>query len=129
MNRERVMDLARLTAELAVLATNKRAGWPACGGGDKPSVELTTQQIANDAFLLIRYASSLSNYAVQDCNVGLTEKQDKAVDSIRKRVAQITETYGVKATFSGDPRGYVTHLHFPSGIYNTMGGAEAGWGI
>jgi len=124
MTHERVMDLARLTAELAVLAERNANRHRSIA---KPA--MTTQQIANDAFLLIKYASSLSNYATQDCNVGLTEKQNKSVDSIRKRVTQIVAAYNVKATFSGDPRGYVTHLHFPSGIYNTMGGAEAGWGI
>lgn len=117
MKSDRAMELARLTAELALIRASR------------PIIYNGASQIANDAYLLIRHASRLQRYAEVDCNSGLTDKQKSSRDHVCRMAKVIAERYGIKIGFSGDPRGYVTHLHFPSGIYNTMGGKEAGWGI
>jgi hypothetical protein len=35
----------------------------------------------------------------------------------------------LRAEVTGDPRGFCLRLHLPNGDYNTLGGAESGYGI
>ena len=48
---------------------------------------------------------------------------------IERRLDILAQTHGARATFDGDPRGYVVKLHLPSGKSNTWGGKESGYGI
>lgn len=52
-------------------------------------------------------------------------------DSICKAVARVLRAaeLDVPFTVGGDPRGYCLKIILPSRRYNTMGGAEEGWGF
>jgi hypothetical protein len=52
-------------------------------------------------------------------------------DMLRHQLRVIAQKHGIelRADVSGDPRGYCLKLHLPDGAYNTMGGAESGYGI
>ena len=54
------------------------------------------------------------------------EKKELAVE---KRIMDICAGFKLPVTFGGDPRGYTVKVKFPSGLYNTWGGAEEGWGV
>jgi hypothetical protein len=75
------------------------------------------------------HAARLARLAVDDCNYGLTEKQEREKATSRKLIAKELKPYGITCNFSGDPRGYVVKCRLPSGKYNTWGGKESGWGI
>ena len=80
------------------------------------------------AFELLALARRLNRYNETECNYGLTERQQKNVDRLEKRVRELLPPQ-IGVTFNGDPRGYAIKLHFESGVYNTWGGKEEGWGI
>ena len=80
------------------------------------------------AFALIMLAKRLNRYNETECNYGLTERQQKNVERLEKRVRDALPPQ-IGVTFNGDPRGYAVKLHFASGAYNTWGGKEEGWGI
>ena len=52
-------------------------------------------------------------------------------DMLRNKLRTIAQKHGItlRADVSGDPRGYCLKLHLPDGAYNTLGGAESGYGI
>lgn len=54
---------------------------------------------------------------------------EKGEAQAEKRITEICAPFGIKPNFGGDPRGYTVKLILPSGRYNTMGGAEDGWGV
>ena len=54
------------------------------------------------------------------------EKKELAVE---KRITDICAGFKLPVIFGGDPRGYTVKVKFPSGRYNTFGGAEEGWGV
>jgi hypothetical protein len=45
------------------------------------------------------------------------------------RAEKLAESCGFRLLTSGDPRGYVVRVLFPSGAYNTLGGADQGYGV
>jgi hypothetical protein len=45
------------------------------------------------------------------------------------RLAKRIRESGFTEKLSGDPRGYVVKVRFPSGTYNTWGGREEGYGV
>jgi hypothetical protein len=50
--------------------------------------------------------------------------------NLETRIGDIATKYGLKAEFTGDPRGYVVKLHTSdNSVHNTAGGSEAGYGI
>lgn len=80
------------------------------------------------SFDLLALARRLNRYNEVECNYGLTERQQKNVERLEKRVRELLPPQ-VGVTFNGDPRGYAVKLHFASGVYNTWGGKSEGWGI
>jgi len=85
------------------------------------------------AFELLALARRLNRYNETECNYGLSERQQKNVERLEKRVREMLPPQ-VGVTFNGDPRGYAVKLHFASGVYNTWGGKtwggkKKGWGI
>jgi hypothetical protein len=86
---------------------------------------------------LVRAAKELNRIAERQCSEEMSEREAARVERREKRLEQIVNAHcaalGVRAEFSGDPRGYVVKLHFgpdpdrqPG---NTWGGSETGWGI
>jgi len=61
-----------------------------------------------------------------DTKFALEERQANIESSIQMTV----QRYGLRAKFSGDPRGFTVKLHTPKGgVFNTLGGATEGYGI
>lgn len=44
-------------------------------------------------------------------------------------IKNLCQPYGFTPILGGDPRGFTVKLLFPSGIYNTWGGKESGYGV
>jgi hypothetical protein len=79
---------------------------------------------------MVRYAKSLHKIAEHDCNGTMTTRMERQSENTEHKIQVIAKKYGLRATFDGDPRGYVVKLHSPkSDVYNTWGGAESGYGI
>ncbi len=89
------------------------------------------RQVAQDAAEIRRDAETLSRLAVEDCNRGLNEREEKREERLRARIeARVAEGYdGIRCRFGGDPRGYVVALVCRDGEHNGWGGAESGWGV
>lgn len=87
--------------------------------------------IAGVARTLMRHAATLGRLAVKDCNVGLTDDELAKENRTQVKIGELCrdELPGVRPKFNGDPRGYVVKLILPTGLYNTWGGAEDGWGV
>lgn len=101
------------TAFIAALIserTNKAA--PAADRLDGPAV--TPQHAMAFAVELVRLAETLSRYAVQDCNRGLTERQEAQRDKAAQRFRDLAKALGFDARTSGDPRGAVAYLINPA---------------
>lgn len=82
-----------------------------------------------DIRLVLRYATTLTRLAEEECNRILTSREALTIQRLERRIATLAGCHDAKATFSGDPRGYVVKLILPSGRYNTWGGKESGYGI
>lgn len=115
------MELARLTAELAILSRTRQPS--------ETAAFQTGQQIANDAYLLMQYASRISRWDEAHCNGTISAQQMRMHGNAVDRVMDILKRYRLTADHNSDPRGYSIYIHFPTGIYNTLGGRETGWGI
>jgi hypothetical protein len=76
---------------------------------------------ALDAARLMKLAKQLASLAVAHCNVGLSERQEKREENIAAEIKTIAGWYGLKASTSGDPRGYVVRLE--GGL-----APKSGWG-
>lgn len=66
----------------------------------------------------LRFAKRATWYAVQDCNVGLTDYQRAARERAADRVNKELKTIGARVQFHGDPRGCVAKLIVKSGRTN-----------
>lgn len=100
------------------------------------------REASTDASTLLRCARTLQRHALRRCNDPLTDAEEKRLDRLdhqaETEVQHIMALYGARASFDGDPRGYVVKLHFPPkpGMpydgrvpANTWGGDECGYGI
>lgn len=83
------------------------------------------------ALLVLRNATTLDRIAVKVCNVERSEAEEARDDRTEERAeARITAALepfrGIKAVFSGDPRGAVVRLKLPSGHYDNWDGEHYG---
>lgn len=106
MNSSQIENLCQLTAHLTA-----RLGVP----------------LWRDAIEIHKLARHLTRYAEKDCNVGLNDSDKRTVDRLEKRIAELLQACGLKANFSGDPRGYVVKVQGLPG--NTWGGDSEGFGV
>lgn len=72
--------------------------------------DLKSYQVALDAAQIVTLTKRMANYALQHCNYGLTERQEKIQKSTSKKIETVASFYGLKAHCYGDPRGYVVRL-------------------
>ena len=70
---------------------------------------------------ILRFGRQATTAAVHDCNVGLTEKQQKRLLNAGMRLNDALKEIGATASWSGDPRGCVVKLRVKSGRTNDMG--------
>jgi hypothetical protein len=107
----------------------------------------------DDARTMLRHAATLDRLAVAQCNGDYPcdngERFTKACSECslgyvpevlqrggrcpecrtQERAAKLAASCGFSVITSGDPRGYVLRVIFPSGAYNTWGGKESGYGV
>jgi hypothetical protein len=87
------------------------------------------------AYHLVRLASRHHSLAENACNRELTPREVKEEGNIEARITALVREWNpsIKVSFSGDPRGYTVHIHFPAKDgrvpCNSWGGSEAGWCI
>lgn len=105
-------------------------------------------QSLNTARLLLRHAKTHGRLAEMACNGSPAQSNpnlpieqvnkcqarwdawiEKREAQIERRIKQLCDEIGLPVDFGGDPRGYTVKVFFPSGKYNTWGGAESGYGI
>lgn len=108
----------------------------------------TREECLQAALLLLRHSRTHGRLAEESCNghpaqgspsmeiARLNKLQDawdarieKKEKQIEARMAEICKPFNLPITFGGDPRGYTVKVKFPSGRFNTWGGAEDGWGV
>lgn len=82
---------------------------------------------------ILAAATTLQRISELTCSVEMSERETARLErreaNAEERVHRLAATFGARADFNGDPRGYVVRLILPSGKYNTWGGAESGWGV
>jgi hypothetical protein len=80
--------------------------------------------------MLIKLARRHARLQEHSCNGTMTPRMETLERNTEARISMLAMTYGLRAEFQGDPRGYTTKLHTPSGdVFNTLGGRESGYGI
>ena len=84
---------------------------------------------------LRRLAKAYARIQLRWCNDNMDEpvrkRQEAREAALEARIRDCaTDIPGVKSVlFTGDPRGFTVRLMLESGQYNTLGGAEDGWGV
>lgn len=63
-----------------------------------------------DAMLLQRISHRLHQLDENACNYGLSERQEKRVDRLKKQAHDIANKYGLNAYHQSDPRGWSLYL-------------------
>lgn len=99
---------------------------------DAPNTPTHLDRIVMDDVEVIRkMAQAFHRIATNQCNRELTRREIKEAETREQEgLVNIASRYrGILFSTSGDPRGYVLHIHFPDGRYNTMGGPEDGYGV
>lgn len=91
-------------------------------------------QIAdNDAKYIVKLAKQHNALQVHACNRGLTNEETRTEATIEESIKEIAREYGLRAVFSGDPRGFTVKLKPLDGsdasVWNTWGGKTEGYGI
>ncbi len=87
-------------------------------------------EILHDARTILRLAGTHARLSVEACNRELEYREAARLTHIDAiDLPAILKPYGFTAITGGDPRGYTVKILFPSGIYNTLGGAEEGYGV
>lgn len=76
---------------------------------------------------LHRYETALHHLSERECNIGLTEKEQRREQSIENKVRAIAEDLGFKVNFNGDPRGGAIRFILPTKESNGWDGET--WGI
>lgn len=97
--------------------------------------EIPPNQIARDVEALGRLGARLKAHEERKASYESyynshidADGEDKTGPKIEAKAAAIAKKYGATVQ-SGDPRGYVLHLHKAGLRGNTMGGDESGFGI
>ena len=91
----------------------------------------SNEQVGNAIAALRRHAERVAKHAENECNREVSAHEQRRAQAHQEAVSALLAEHfeGVRATFEGDPRGYVVKLHCRGGEYNTWGGVESGWGI
>jgi hypothetical protein len=78
---------------------------------------------------MLRLANVIQRHAINACNRETSAAEDERERAACEKLRLIAENHGLGARVDGDPRGYCVKLIFPSGVYNTWGGREEGYGV
>jgi len=85
--------------------------------------------VAELAGKLIRLAIEYDKIQTRACNGESRPTDDDREKAIEERARKLLDGLGIAVKFGGDPRGFTMRLTLKSGLYNTWGGAEEGWGV
>lgn len=102
------------TGHLAVLLSRTAAGEAISAGA-----------CSEAATIFMRRASAYQRIQETACNCALTPQEMTRAARLEQQLRALSATWGLTASFSGDPRGYVVKLH---GIGDNTWGRD-GWGI
>lgn len=83
--------------------------------------------IADLAEKLLACGTTYQRLCTEDCNLGLTEAEQRKSDRVEEKVRKLLEGTQIKPIFAGDPRGHTIKLQSPSKQNNSFGGE--GWCI
>lgn len=79
---------------------------------------------------MIRLAETHNKIQEHGCNGTKTRRMEDQELVIQVLIESLAAKLGLRAEFTGDPRGYTVKLHAPNGkLYNTWGGNTSGYGI
>lgn len=67
--------------------------------------------VAIDAGTLLRIGRAIAGLALKQCNYGLTDRDEKRWENLKRDASAIASTYNLTITAHGDPRGFVLRLH------------------
>jgi len=87
----------------------------------------TTSNIIETCSLICRAATTHARLAEADCNYGLTERENRLVERLEKRIANLclelptVVDKAITPIFSGDPRGATVKLVLPDGRTDDWG--------
>ena len=94
-----------------------------------PRGPLPPQELTGRAVAFRKMARSIERNAVAVCNGTSTPTSERRALNAANAALKLGELAGVTPRLGGDPRGHCLKLVLPTGRYNTMGGAEEGWGV
>ena len=95
-----------------------------------PNPVIPINQLSADICHYFRVARSLRKLYEEQCNRELRPFEVRHIAGLQAHITEVfLSRYGLRVTINSDPRGCSIYIHFPNGGYNTMGGAETGWGI
>jgi hypothetical protein len=117
VNKDQIENLCELVAHLSALSID----------GPSDMLRNRLRSAAYRAQEIHKHARTLTRYAEKECNEGLSPTQQRMQESEQQRIADFLRVYGLKATFSGDPRGYVVKIQGLPG--NTWSGDSEGFGV
>lgn len=75
-------------------------------------------KVAKAAIELLKRASINQYFAVEDCNVGLSEDAERVEEVNREKIAELCKEFGIEPVYQGDPRGITVKLKMSSGFTN-----------
>lgn len=105
------------------------------------------EECVKAAGLLLRYAREHGRLAVEECNgpgeyinrvpyprageliAAWQADLEKRQERIGAKIVEVCAPFKLPVILGGDPRGSTVRVKFPSGVYNTWGGAEHGYGV
>lgn len=82
--------------------------------------------------LIMRHAATHGRLQEEKCGREWSAADERKEDLIERRILDLYyELFpeGKGILFGGDPRGFTVKIIFPSGVYNTWGGSESGYGV
>ena len=87
--------------------------------------DLSIEQVARLASLLMRQGSTYCRLQEETCGVEMTERQEKRHDrkeaNVERRVTELCAPHNIRPVFEGDPRGHTIKLVMPSGRTDDWG--------
>lgn len=89
--------------------------------------EAPSGQLADVLAELCTIARQLQRSNENDCNYGLSPRQEKRAENLTRKAAELAKSIGCGIVANSDPRGYALFLTVPSGLTTDWG--ERGIGV
>lgn len=101
---------------------------------ERPDLKISLEDACRKGTKLYQLSSKLRIMYEAECSYpyGETEEHKSAIKALEERIDLIMKELKLNYKFQTDPRGTAVRIFWTYETpppYNTMGGAEAGWGI